>query len=115
MGKIFFQNNELVSALDTYKLSIKIAPDGAKILRRELYSNISLIYVKLKKYDDAKKAASDCVTVDHTWFKVSLIEILPAINPDFKMLSDCLFLVIHPSDIHHHCLTDDVLYNTQKM
>lgn len=56
---------------DCYSLALKYVPNECWDVRAAIYSNRSMAYVNLRKMDEAKDDARECIKLRKTWFRVS--------------------------------------------
>lgn len=70
IGNSLYTEKQFDTALSVYKLSNSITPDDEVELKRDIFSNISLLNLKLKDYHEAVNAATKCIQIDPTWHKV---------------------------------------------
>ncbi|XP_057314279.1 uncharacterized protein LOC130655524 isoform X2 [Hydractinia symbiolongicarpus] len=69
IAAIFLQQEQLLFSILSYKISFEMTAETEIEVKRNLTSNMSLVSLKLHKWNDAKDFATECIRLDPRWDK----------------------------------------------
>lgn len=80
-------------AIACYSLALNFMPPQEKVLKATILSNRSLMYKKQGKAEDALNDAQQCVLINPSWSKVSLLTDVDGKQESFVAYCGCWCLV----------------------